>query len=98
MFGIGFTETLLILAVVLIIFGPEKLPELAKSLGQFFGKAKYERDKIKREIYNTMHPPANFTHLDNLVEDERPTSCEDTIDDEIKDKEKKELKEKTSDN
>ena len=34
MFGIGMPEMLLILAVALIVLGPKKLPDLAKSLGR----------------------------------------------------------------
>lgn len=34
MFGIGFTEILLILGVALIIIGPDNLPGMAKSLGK----------------------------------------------------------------
>jgi len=34
MFGIGLPELLLIMAVALIVVGPQKLPELAKALGK----------------------------------------------------------------
>ena len=34
MFGIGMPELLLLLAIALIVIGPKKLPELAKSLGR----------------------------------------------------------------
>ncbi len=33
MFNIGFAEILLILLIILILFGPSKLPELAKGMG-----------------------------------------------------------------
>ena len=34
MFGLGWQELVIILVIALIIFGPRKLPELGKSLGQ----------------------------------------------------------------
>ena len=34
MFGMGMPEIILILAVALIVLGPKKLPEIAKSLGR----------------------------------------------------------------
>ena len=33
-FGLGFGETLLILAVILLFFGPKRLPDAAASLGK----------------------------------------------------------------
>ena len=38
MFGIGMPEMILILAVALIVIGPKKLPDLAKSLGRAIGE------------------------------------------------------------
>jgi len=32
--AIGFEEVLLILIIILLLFGPKKLPELARALGQ----------------------------------------------------------------
>jgi Sec-independent protein translocase TatA len=33
MFNLGFAEVLIILLIILILFGPSKLPELAKGMG-----------------------------------------------------------------
>ena len=33
MFGLGYQELLLILVIVLILFGAQRLPDLARSLG-----------------------------------------------------------------
>jgi sec-independent protein translocase protein TatB len=46
MFGIGMPEMLLILAIALIVIGPKKLPDLARSLG----KAMHEFRKATSEI------------------------------------------------
>jgi sec-independent protein translocase protein TatA len=48
MFGLGYQELLIILVIVLILFGANRLPELAKSLGSSvkeFKKGVSETDK-----------------------------------------------------
>jgi len=50
MFGIGMPEMLLILAIALIVIGPKKLPDLAKSLGRAFGEFKRATAELKQSI------------------------------------------------
>ncbi|MBQ7816503.1 MAG: twin-arginine translocase TatA/TatE family subunit [Oscillospiraceae bacterium] len=51
MFGrLGMGELLLILAVVLIIFGPAKLPALAKSMGQAVAEFRKGTKEITKEF------------------------------------------------
>ena len=45
---IGTTELLLILVVALILFGPRKLPELARQLGRGMNEFKRASDDFKR--------------------------------------------------
>lgn len=46
----GWQETLLIFGVVLLIFGPQKLPEIADALGRSIRKFKSATREIKSDI------------------------------------------------
>ena len=46
----GWQETLLIFGVVLLIFGPQKLPEIADALGRSIRKFKSATREIKNDI------------------------------------------------
>ncbi len=50
MFGIGMPEVLIILAVALIVIGPKKLPDLAKSLGRAINEFKKATREFKQSI------------------------------------------------
>lgn len=50
MFGIGFTEIVLILVIALIVIGPDKLPEIAKTLGKGFADFKRQTDDLKQSF------------------------------------------------
>ena len=50
MFGIGMPEMLVILALALIVIGPKKLPDLAKSLGRAMREFKKATNELKETI------------------------------------------------
>jgi len=50
MFGIGMTEMIVIAALALIILGPKKLPDLARSLGKGFAEFKRATNELKSTI------------------------------------------------
>ena len=50
MFGIGMTEMILIAALALIVLGPKKLPDLARSLGKGFAEFKRATNELKSTI------------------------------------------------
>jgi sec-independent protein translocase protein TatB len=56
MFGIGTTELLIILGLALIVIGPKKIPQLAKSLGKTMGELRKATDDIKETISEEIDP------------------------------------------
>ena len=58
-FNLGGGEIILILAIILILFGAKKLPELAKGLGQGikeFKKAAHSASEGMRDAMEETHP------------------------------------------
>jgi len=57
MFGIGMTELLVILVVALIVFGPTRLPELARSLGRAMAEFRRASTDLRQSFDQAMQEP-----------------------------------------
>ena len=64
MFGIGFPELLLIMAIALIVVGPSKLPDLARALGRGYAEFRratnelretFDQDETVQELRQEFH-------------------------------------------
>ena len=50
MFGIGLPELVVILAVALIVLGPQRLPEVARMLGRAYGQLRRASEEFQNTI------------------------------------------------
>lgn len=77
MFDIGFLEIIVILIIALLVIGPERMPEVARKIGQFVGKTKRFIHSVKenseltdtvREIQQSMNLEEEKRHLEEVSE------------------------------
>ena len=50
MFGLGFTELLVILGIALLVLGPKKLPEAARMLGKATAHFRKTLDEVRHDL------------------------------------------------
>ncbi|WP_432786138.1 Sec-independent protein translocase protein TatB [Oligella sp. MSHR50489EDL] len=55
MFGLSFSEIIIIALVAIIVIGPERLPKTARTLGLLMGRAQRYVNDIKSDIEREMH-------------------------------------------
>lgn len=58
MFGLGFGELIVIFVVALLVFGPKRLPELARTLGKSMNEFRRASNDLRRSIMEADTPAA----------------------------------------
>ena len=88
MFGIGMPELILIAVVALIVLGPKKLPDLAKSLGRAVREFQKATTELKetfqvdseiseaKKAFNEFHSEVNKTIQSGVEGPAKPTTSE----------------------
>jgi sec-independent protein translocase protein TatB len=80
MFGIGLPELIIIMVVALLVVGPSKLPELARTLGRAFNDFRRMADDVKetleQEINYEKPAPAAEEKVDETTQAQRKTEAE----------------------
>ena len=83
MFGLGAGEIFLVFVVALVVFGPEKIPEIARWLGKTSADLRRMSDTVRREFYNGIYvpppePTVNETRATSLVVSPNATTGQST--------------------
>jgi Sec-independent protein translocase protein TatA/GNAT superfamily N-acetyltransferase len=60
-FGIPFEELVILALLAFILFGPEKLPEYAQTLGKFVAKLREAGSEVTRQYQNPFQPSPELT-------------------------------------
>lgn len=78
MFGLSFSELMLIGVVALIVIGPEKLPKVARTAGHLLGRAQRYVNDVKTDIRKEM----DATEIGNLKDqlEEAASSVKASVD------------------
>jgi sec-independent protein translocase protein TatB len=61
-FGVGFQEMLIVGLLLLVLFGPKRLPQMARDLGSFASKAQHVVDEFKAELASEVEDNRNPKH------------------------------------
>jgi Tat protein translocase TatB subunit len=81
MFGIGLPELIVIMVVALLVVGPSKLPDLARSLGKTFQEFRRMADEVKEsfEEETTDTKLSSEQHIENTNETGQTSGEIDTV-------------------
>lgn len=69
MFGIGMTELIIILVIALLVIGPDKLPDLAKTLGKGMAEFKRAAEDFRDNIHSDMRAEEEKKKLLNITKE-----------------------------
>lgn len=68
MFGIGGFELVLILVFGFLIFGPDRLPAIAKTVGQAIAKFRNAQEEVTKVVQNEIYDPSSDEPFKNPLD------------------------------
>ena len=69
MFDIGFFEIMIIMAIAVVVIGPQNLPKLAKAIGKGWGEFQSTFSSLKQEVMDEAEGLKQSIDIDNMEQD-----------------------------
>ena len=76
LFGPVGPEMLIILLVLVLLFGANKIPKLARSTGQAMGEFKKGREEIEDELQEISDPDSSSDDVEPIIDEDDETETE----------------------
>jgi TatA/E family protein of Tat protein translocase len=77
---VSFGEIIVIILVAVLLFGPDKIPEIARGLGQGVRAMKDATDNIKREVMSQIEDSGSIKEIEDEIKEAKKT-MDDTVND-----------------
>src|SRR5262245_43271248 len=78
MFGIGMTEMIVIFVIALIVLGPKRLPELARTLGRTLAEFRRTASDLRRE-FSDVTDDAHVASSASIAGPQAPAEARPTV-------------------
>jgi Tat protein translocase TatB subunit len=75
--SLGPEKIILILVVALIVFGPQRLPDIARQLGTILRELRRMQDTVRDEIEHVIHPDFAASNPGTTAASEQHVAIED---------------------
>ena len=81
MFGIGFSEMLVIMAIALVVIGPKKLPDIARALGRGLSEFKKAMNDVQQTIAESaketarQNPPDKSSYIEQMLAERKKNAA-----------------------
>lgn len=69
MFDIGFFEIMILMAIAVVVIGPQNLPKLAKAIGKGWGEFQNTFNSLKQDVLDETENLKQNVNLDGLEQD-----------------------------
>jgi sec-independent protein translocase protein TatB len=69
MFDIGFFEIMILMAIAVVVIGPQNLPKLAKAIGKGWGEFQNTFNSLKQDVLDETENLKQNVNLDELEQD-----------------------------